>query len=103
MGDRARPAMSATFAVVEAFVWTAVVLVVTIGAMIAGIHLDLVFQLIGAICGSTVILIIPGFLWARHGTGSAVGRLVPAVGLSATGLFILGAGTFVTLQEMMEK
>lgn len=99
----APPAMSATFAVVEAFVWTAVVLVVTIGAMIAGIHLDLVFQLIGAICGSTVILIIPGFLWARHGTGSAVGRLIPAVGLSATGLFILGAGTFVTLQEMMEK
>ena len=62
-----------------------------------------VFKLIGSICGSAVILIIPGALWLRHGTGARTSptRLGPAVSLIVVGVFIFGAGSVLTLQDML--
>ena len=95
--------LSCAFAVVEAFLWTLVVLGVTIFATLNDIKLDLIFQLIGSICGSAVILIMPGFLWAALGSGPprSLGRLLPAAVLIVIGFFIMGAGTYVTVDEML--
>jgi len=98
----APPEISRAFALTEGLVWTAVVCAATIGATASGFHLDKVFALIGSICGSAVILIIPGALWARLGTGAKFSctRLLPALVLGAVGLFILCAGTAVTILEL---
>ena len=52
------------FIVVESVVWVAVVAVV---AQALGSALSQVFALIGAICGGTVIFLVPGLLWANLG------------------------------------
>ena len=60
-------------------------------------------QLVGAVGGGSVILIVPGCLWARLGTGAPTSatRLLPPVVLIAVGLFIMIAGTYVTLSEIV--
>jgi hypothetical protein len=42
-------------------------------------------------------------IWARVGSGSrySLTRVVPAAVLILVGLFIMGAGTYVTLMEMI--
>jgi len=94
--------LSIRFALAEATLWNASALGVAIFAVGNDIKLDLIFQLIGAIAGSSVILIIPGLLWARLGTGppSSCQRVLPAVLLLGTGGFILVTGTVVSLQEL---
>ena len=62
-----------------------------------------VAQLVGAIGGGSVILIVPGCLWAKLGTGSAFSltRLAPPVVLSLVGFFIMIAGTYVTIKDIV--
>ena len=50
-----------------------------------------------------MILIVPGALWYTLGAGStsSLTRLAPALTLVLVGIFILGAGTLVTLEEML--
>ena len=45
-------------------------------SLLAGSSISVVFQLTGSVCGSTVILIVPGVLWAMRGP---VPRLWPSV------------------------
>jgi amino acid permease len=91
--------MSCTFLLVEALIWVSSSLGL---AILAGSQLALVFQLVGAIAGSAVILLIPGALWAIRGNGASCSfsRLFPAVLLIIAGLFILITGTMVTLEQM---
>ena len=66
------PPISLSFALTEAAIWTLVVLATTIGATLSGIDLDFVFGLIGACCGSAVILVVPGALWLKLGPGTVL-------------------------------
>ena len=95
--------LSLAFALTEALCWTLVVLGTTIWAVLNQIKLDLVFQLIGSVCGSAVILVVPGFLWNELGSGPphSLCRLIPSAVLILCGLFIMGAGTLVTVNEMV--
>ena len=90
------------FIVVESVVWVAVVAVV---AQALGSALSQVFALIGAICGGTVIFLVPGLLWANLGGGAPASakRIVPAAVLIAVALFIMCAGTAVTLEQMVTQ
>uniref|UniRef100_A0A7S2DI95 Amino acid transporter transmembrane domain-containing protein n=1 Tax=Haptolina brevifila TaxID=156173 RepID=A0A7S2DI95_9EUKA len=99
MGHDARGIISLPFALLEAAIWTACAFGVTAFAIINKIQLDLVFQLIGAIAGSSVILIIPAIIWFIAGP-RAISTYLPAAALLVCGIIVMGAGTFVTLQEM---
>lgn len=100
--SRISGSLSMRFVFVEASVWSLLVLGTAIAA---GSSLALVFQLIGAVCASTVILILPGVLWARLGTGSASSckRVLPAAAMIVVGVFILITGTGVTVEQMMSQ
>ena len=92
----AGPPMS--FIAVEAVTWVALVLVV---AELVGSALAQVFQLVGAICGSTVIFTLPGAMWLKLGPRTDPSRRLVGGLLLGVGLFILVAGTEVTLQQMI--
>ena len=70
-----------------------------------GSALSQVFALIGAICGGTVIFLVPGLLWANLGGGAPASakRIVPAAVLISVALFIMCAGTAVTLIQMVTQ
>ena len=91
----AGPPMS--FIAVEAVAWVVLVLAV---AELVGSSLAQVFQLVGAICGSTVIFTLPGAMWLKLGPRTDPSRRLVGGLLLAVGLFILVAGTEVTLQQM---
>ena len=90
---------SRLFVVTEASVWVAV----TLGfAQLVGSALAPVFQLVGAVCGSSVIFTLPGAIWLRLGPRDSASR--PLVGglLVGCGLFILATGTTVTILQIVE-
>ena len=90
---------SRLFVVTEASVWVAV----TLGfAQLVGSALAPVFQLVGAVCGSSVIFTLPGAIWLRLGPRDSPSR--PLVGglLVGCGLFILATGTTVTILQIVE-
>jgi hypothetical protein len=103
-GSESPPPLTCAFALCESFLWTLATLGTTIVAIFNGIKLDLVFQLIGSVCGSAVILIIPGLLWVRFGSGKpgSTWRLLPSILLPLVGGVVMVAGTLVTVQEMLQ-
>ena len=94
--------LSLCFALTEAVLWNAAVLGVAGFAVLNNIKLDIIFQLLGAIVGASVILIIPGLLWARVGSGrpGSLVRVAPSAVLIILGLFLMFTGTFASLQEL---
>ena len=62
--DGAALAPPLLFIAVEATAWVAVTLAV---AELVGSAISLVFQLVGAVCGSTVIFTLPGAIWLKLG------------------------------------
>mmetsp|Transcript_1619 Transcript_1619/g.5218 ORF Transcript_1619/g.5218 Transcript_1619/m.5218 type:complete len:434 (-) Transcript_1619:220-1521(-) len=94
----AEPTM--TFIGAEALTWVAIV---SVFAQLVGSALAPVFQLVGAVCGSSVIFTLPGAIWLKLGPRDSAAR--PLVGglLMAGGLFILATGTTVTLQQILAK
>ena len=72
-------------------------------SQLAGSSLEIVFGLIGALCGSAVILIIPGVLWAKLGAGEekSLRRVGPAVLLVSVGLFVMVGGVAAEIIQII--
>lgn len=75
----------------------------TLIAILAGSRLSAVFQLCGALGGSTVVFTMPGLLWSRLGAGapSSLTRRLPSVVMVTFGLFILVMGTGITIESIL--
>ncbi len=99
MAPPASTAATPAFLITESLLWCGSALAI---ALLAGDKISVVFQLTGAICGATVILIMPGVLWLRKGEGGrrSAKRVLPAVALVFSGSFILVAGTAVTAAQL---
>ena len=87
-------AMSKQFIAVCGCVWTAL----AIGLAMCVDDLGVVFALTGAICGSSVIFICPGFFWYRHGPKSDFWRKGPAYAVWFIGVVVMIMGTAITLK-----
>uniref|UniRef100_A0A7S0Q5N9 Amino acid transporter transmembrane domain-containing protein n=1 Tax=Coccolithus braarudii TaxID=221442 RepID=A0A7S0Q5N9_9EUKA len=95
-GEAVEP-ISINFVRVEAIVWCASVLLLSLSA---GDSLSSIFQLVGAVCGGTVVFSLPGVLALKT---SAFGRAYQFLGgcLLGVGLFITVSGTYVTIASML--
>jgi len=91
-------AMSAKFIYVCGTVW----MLCALGLAFSGADLGVVFGLVGAICGASVIFMFPGGFWYHHGPEDRCSRVGPAYVIWAMGVVVIVMGSVITLKNAIE-